>query len=267
MKKTNLFFSALLALVLLGGCTNTPSSTSNNEPSISTSSNSTSSSSGQNDGYQEITVPDGYELSSKINISGELIDISAGEWLTVGFEYSFSFTFTNENATDPIVTSSDESILKVVKDGSSSYKLQCLKASDAILTIKESDEYETLHYRAVVHVHNAMSLEEAKSFLVDTSYFACTTVGWTPYNCEFIFTSSSEFSLNILNEANAIGETYSGNYEFASEQADEFIFNISNIQIGDGSLKLRTFHLYMNGYQLAVIDSQGLFGFFTPTNI
>ena len=93
MKKTNLFFSALLALVLLGGCTNTPSSTSSNEPSSSTSSSATSSSSGQNDGYQEITVPDGYELSSKINISGELIDISAGEWLTVGFEYSFSFTF------------------------------------------------------------------------------------------------------------------------------------------------------------------------------
>ena len=72
MKKTKLFFSALLALTLLGGCSNTPSST-----------------------YEVITVPNGYEVSTQISLNGELIDISAGEWLTVGFEYTFSFTFTN----------------------------------------------------------------------------------------------------------------------------------------------------------------------------
>lgn len=244
MKKTKLFFSALLALTLLGGCSNTPSST-----------------------YEVITVPDGYEVSTQISLNGELIDISAGEWLTVGFEYTFSFTFTNENAAEPIVTSSNESVLKVVKEGASAYKLQCLKASDAILTIKEADEYESLHYRAVVHVHDPMNLNEAKQFLMDTSYFACTTVWWTGGNYEFIFTSADSFSMNLLNDSSLIVESYSGNFEFAEEQGDEYVFNISNIQIGDGSIKLTSFRLFMNGYQLAVIDSKGLFGFFEPTNI
>lgn len=252
MKKMKLFFSALLALTLLGGCSNTPS---------------TSSSSGSNDSYEVINVPSGYELSSNINVSGELIDISAGEWLTVGFKYSFSFTFTNENAAEAIVTSSNESVLKVTKEGSSAYQLECLKASDVILTIKENNEFESLHYRAVVHVHNPMSLDEAKQFLMDTSYFACSTVWWTGANYEFIFTATDSFSMNLVNDANAITESYSGNFEFTEAQGDEFIFSISNIKIGDGSIKLTSFRLYMNGYQLAVMDSKGLFGFFTPTNI
>lgn len=253
MRKTKLFFSALLALTLLGGCSNTPS------PSTSNSS--------KDDNYEVINVPSGYEISSNISVSGELIDISAGEWLTVGFEYTFSFTFTNENASEPIVTSSNESVLKVTKEGSSAYKLQCLKASDAILTIKEDNEYESLHYRAVVHVHDPMNIDEAKQFLMDTSYFACSTVWWTGANYEFIFTSADSFSMNLVSDSNLIVESYSGNFEFTEEQGDEFVFTISNIQIGDGSIKLTSFRLYMNGYQLAVMDSKGLFGFFTPTNI
>lgn len=43
MKKTKLFFSALLALTLLGGCSNTPSST-----------------------YEVITVPNGMKFQPKL---------------------------------------------------------------------------------------------------------------------------------------------------------------------------------------------------------
>lgn len=252
MHKFKRFLGAIFASFLLVGCGggNNPSSNSSSE-----------------DTYHEIIVPIGYELSTNINVSGELIDIQAGEWMTVGYTYTFSFNFTNENAKEPIITSSDESIMTISSKGSTTYELSFHKASDVLLTIRENDENQSIHFRYVVHVHNGMTKEEADDFLVNTNYFKCTTEWWTGGKYEFIFQNAETFYINILASDESIQETYQGSYAFSMLDADEYVYTISDCKIGDGTIKLQTFRLMVNGYMLAVIDSQGLFGFFSPTNI
>ena len=236
MKKGIKIFSILLA-TLIAGCGSTNTTTSNNGTPEPSSNNS-------NDGiFLTTTDP----ISKDITKSGILIDMAVGAYLASGEDHIFDFSFTEASNENPVVYTSDETILKYeFVDGK--HVLHALKAGDAILYIKDNTGFT--HYRDVAHVRDVIPEEEVEDYLVSVDIWVGWGLGGT-------YTQTDYFTLTFLGDGAGVMQGVDaginiGNinftYEYVGKAANkDYYFQILDWRTDATTLNFIGFYLSRTG--------------------
>ena len=202
--KKNIKLFCLLTTLLLVGCGQGNTNTTTNgvpEPSSPTS-----------NGISTTTTS---PISKDISKGGVLIDMGVGAYLATGEDHVFSFNFIEASNENPIVYTSDETILKYeFIDGK--HVLHALKAGDAILYIKDNTGFT--HYRDVAHVRDPIPENQIEDYLVSVDIWVGWGLGGT-------FTQTDYFTLTFLGDGLGIMQGVDaginiGNIEFTYEYVE-----------------------------------------------
>ena len=173
---------SLLLVFLLAGC---------GQGNVTTSNSGTQPNSvGSNDIPTTSTAP----ISKDITKGGVLIDMGVGAYLATGEDHLFTFSFTEAPNENPVVYTSDETILKYeFIDGK--HVLHALRAGDAILYIKDNTGFT--HYRDVAHVRDPIEEKDVEDYLVSVDIWVGWGLGGT-------YTQTDYFTLTFLGDSLAV---------------------------------------------------------------
>lgn len=227
----------LLCFISLTAC-NTNSLSSSTSSWISSNSETT------------ISVESGYEYSYDFsyNVLSCFTSIMNEIPLAVGNDYKLDFDFKTANTAEAIVESSHTDVLTVKKE-TDHFVIECRKAGDSILVIK--DETGLIHFRYVVHVKDKLTKESAAELLISVDYWQSIAPAWSGGNFEMIFVDEQTFYFNSVSLTNnEILSQYKVTFQFESINKESITYRVTEIDPISNELRLKLFDLDITGVEI-----------------
>lgn len=241
MKKSILLLA--LSSLLLFGCDNTPSSSS--QPL-------------EDDQIVELETEEVNHLSS----SGVLIDIAINRWLCIGIEYKGNFSFSDQTNQNARITNSNPENIEITLSETNTLTFTPKKEGDTILCIYS--EEGILKYRHVVKARKKIEENQLTDFLINkVDHFQA-------------YGLNGQASITFLSEENAVfsgydSSTYLGRIPFtyrfdgqSENSSDEYKFTIIEFKNEINDLQCVSFYLDFTGCILHLMTANITVDVFTP---
>lgn len=269
MNLKKLLVIGLVGLSSLVGCGNTnndstEASSSSIEVVSSESSSETSSVSlvsGHN--YAEeswYTLPADYsEFTFGLSVTGVLIDVAVDKELVTGTSDTFSFSFTKNTTATCTVTSSNEDVFTITKNGEFSYTINAVHEGNAILTIKDAMGIE--RYSHVIYVRDGKSVEEMSKYLSDVEYWQ----SYAGYGDTYVLTFFFGGEVSISGSLQAVPfESYDATYELTNETETEYQYTFTDEKSAKHQAGLTGFNISKTGDFMYLLYKNGVAAIMFP---